>query len=49
MTVKRNTFDTITTYEVASQTAIEICSTNIDALEHCLSAFLVKNLEKYIS
>ena len=48
MTVKRNTFDTITTYEVASQTAIEICSTNIDALEYCLSAFLVKNLEKYM-
>ena len=48
MTVKRNAFNTITTYEIASETAIEICATNIDALQYCLSAFLVKNLEKYM-
>ena len=48
MTVKRDTFDTITTYEVETEAVIENCSTNIGALESCCYAFLVKSLKKYM-
>ena len=48
MTVKRNTFDIITTYELKTEVNIDNCSTDIGALESCSSAFLVNSLEKYM-
>ena len=48
MTVKRNTFDIIATYELKTEVNIDNCSTDIGALESCSSAFLVKSLEKYM-
>lgn len=48
MTVKRNTFDIIATYELKTEVNIDNRSTDIGALESCSSAFLVKSLEKYM-
>ena len=48
MTVKQNTYDDFTNYEEESEAAIERSSTNAGALECCCSAFVLKNIGKYM-